>query len=215
MQLSGKNQVIKKRETYQRKLISALHRELASFQYLLFGFQDKVTIIVNVSSQSQKEVVIPKIKKMKKLWTNKDAPVLTGGIGSFYQGLEYVARSFEEANKSLVYISNHETPDIISYENIGINRLFINQQAEDIKQFIEEVFTPLQSPKAKSSDLDLTLRTFIDANRSISETAKRLHIHQNTLYHRIRKIEEILQVDLNDSNDWLKLLLVFHLSDLY
>ena len=36
------------------------------------------------------------------LWTNKDAPVLTGGIGMFYQGLEYVARSFEEANKSLI-----------------------------------------------------------------------------------------------------------------
>ena len=93
--------------------------------------------------------------------------------------------------------------------------MFINQQAEDIKQFIEEIFTPLQSPKAQSSDLDLTLRTYIAANRSIPETAKRLHIHQNTLYHRIRKIEEILQVDLNDSNDWLKLLLVYHLSDLY
>ena len=129
---------------------------------------------------------------MKKLWTNKDAPVLTGGIGRFYQGLEYVARSFEEANKSLAYISNRGTPGIISYENIGINRLFINQQAEDIKQFIEEVFAPLQSPKAKSSDLELTLRTYIAANRSISETAERLHIHQNTLYHRIRKIEEIL-----------------------
>ena len=141
MQLSGENQVIKKRETYQRKLISVLHRELASFQYLLFGFQDKVTIIVNVSSESHQEVVIPKIKRMKMLWTNKDAPVLTGGIGSFYQGLEYVARSFEEANKSLIYISNQGTPDIISYENIGINRLFINQQAEDIKQFIRNLHT--------------------------------------------------------------------------
>ena len=78
--------------------------------------------------------------------------------GVFYQGLEYVARSFEEANKSLTYISNRGTPGIISYESIGINRLFINQQAEDIKQFIQEVFAPLQSPKAQSSDLDLTLK---------------------------------------------------------
>ena len=115
-----------------------------------------------------------------------------GGVGRCYQGLEYVARSFEEANKSLSYISNHGTTGIISYESIGINRLFINQQTEDIKQFIQEVFTPLQSPKAQSSDLDLTLRTYIAANRSIPETAERLHIHQNTLYHRIRKIEEIL-----------------------
>ena len=134
------NQIVKKRETYQRKLIAALHRELASFQYLLFGFQDKVTIIVNVSSESQQEAATQKLKKVEKLWTNKEAPVLTGGIGMFYQGLEYVARSFEEANKSLSYISNRGTPGIISYESIGINRLFINQQAEDIQQFIQEVF---------------------------------------------------------------------------
>lgn len=215
MQLSGMAQIVKKRETYQRKLIAALNSELASFQYLLFGFQDKVTIIVNVSSESQQEAATQKLKKVEKLWTNKEAPVLTGGIGMFYQGLEYVARSFEEANKSLSYISNRGTPGIISYESIGINRLFINQQAEDIQQFIQEVFAPLQSPKAQSSDLDLTLRTYIAANRSIPVTAERLHIHQNTLYHRIRKIEEILEVNLNDSSDWLKLLLACHLSDLH
>ncbi|MBT2696512.1 helix-turn-helix domain-containing protein [Bacillus sp. ISL-40] len=215
MQLSGRAQVVKKQETYQRKLIAALHNELVSLQYLLFGFQDKVTIIMNATSESQQEVVIRKLKKVVNSWTNKDAPVLMGGIGTPYPGLENVARSFEEANKSLAYILNRGTPDIISYESIGINRLFINQQAEDIKPFIQDVFEPLQSPKAQSSDLELTLRTYIDANRSIPETSARLHIHQNTLYHRIRKIEEILAVNLNDSSDWLKLLLACHLSDLY
>ncbi|MBA9028802.1 helix-turn-helix domain-containing protein [Peribacillus huizhouensis] len=215
MQLSGKVQVVGKRETYQRKLIATLHNELASFQYLLFGFQDKVTIIVNVTSESQQEDAMQKLENVGNLWANKDAPVLTGGIGGGYQGLEYVARSFKEANKSLSYISNRGTTGIINYDNIGINRLFINQQTEDIRQFIQEVFTPLQSPKAQSSNLDLTLRTYIAANRSIPETAERLHIHQNTLYHRIRKIEEILEVDLNDSSDWLKLLLACHLSSLY
>ena len=215
LQLSEKAQVIKKLERYQRRLIAALHIELKSFQYLLFGFQDKVTIIMNVSSESQQEVAIKKLEKVVNSWKNKGAPVLMGGIGMFCQGLEYVARSFEEANKSLAYISNLETPGIISYESIGINRLFINQQVGDIKQFIQEVLAPLHSPKAKSSDLELTLRTYIAANKSISETAERLHIHQNTLYYRIRKIEEILAVNLNNSSDWLKLLLACHLSDFH
>ncbi|MCM3653904.1 helix-turn-helix domain-containing protein [Metabacillus litoralis] len=215
MQLSGKTQVSQKLESYQRKLIAALHSELKSFQYLLFGFQDKVTIIMNVSSESQQAVAIQKLDNVVELYKNKDAPVLMGGIGMVYQGLEYVARSFEEANKSLAYISNRETSGIISYGSIGINRLFISQQVEDIQQFIQEVFAPLHSPKANSIDLELTLRTYIATNQSISETAARLHIHQNTLYYRIRKIEEILAVNLNDSSDWLKLLLACHLSDLY
>ena len=86
MQLSGMAQIVKKRETYQRKLIAALNSELASFQYLLFGFQDKVTIIVNVSSESQQEAATQKLKKVEKLWTNKETPLLTGGIGDVLPG---------------------------------------------------------------------------------------------------------------------------------
>jgi hypothetical protein len=215
LQLSGKAQIVKKRETHQRLLIAALHKELGSIECLLFGFHDKVTIIMNASTKSQQEVLIQKLNKVVKLWINKDAPILMGGIGRLYPGLEHVARSSEEANKSLAYLLSRGTPCIISYESIGINRLFLNQQTEDIEQFIQEVFAPLQSPKAQASDLELTLRTYIAANRSISDTAERLHIHQNTLYHRIRKIEEALAVDLNDSNVWLKLLLACHLSESY
>jgi hypothetical protein len=215
MQFSGKTQVVKKLETHQRMLIAALHKELGSFDYLLFGFHDKVTIIMNATTESQQEILIQKLNKVEKLWTNKDAPILMGGIGRLYPGLEHVARSSKEANKSLAYLLSRGTPGIFSYESIGINRLFLNQQSEDIDQFIQEVFEPLQSPKAQSSDLELTLRTYIAANRSISDTAERLHIHQNTLYHRIRKIEEALAVDLNDSNVWLKLLLAYHLSESY
>ncbi|MEE3954290.1 helix-turn-helix domain-containing protein [Peribacillus frigoritolerans] len=215
LQLNGKPKVVKKRETHQRMLIAALHKELESLEYLLFGFHDKVTIIMNANTESLQEVLIQKLNKVVTLWTNKDAPTLRGGIGRLYLGIEHVARSSEEANKSLAYLLSRGNPGIISYQSIGINRLFLNQQTEDIEQFIQEVFAPLQSPKAKSSDLALTLRTYISANRSISDTAERLHIHQNTLYHRIKKIEEALAVDLNDSNVWLKLLLAYHLSETY
>ncbi|WP_410715783.1 helix-turn-helix domain-containing protein [Brevibacillus sp. SIMBA_040] len=37
----------------------------------------------------------------------------------------------------------------------------------------------------------------------------------NTLYHRLRKIEEILDMDLDDPDDWLKLYLACHLSRTY
>ncbi|MDF2036563.1 helix-turn-helix domain-containing protein [Cytobacillus oceanisediminis] len=215
MQLSGNVPAVKKRETYQRMLIAALHKELGAIECLLFGFHDKVTIIMNAATEFEQKFLIKKLNNVVKHWVNKDAPILFGGIGRLYLGLEHAARSAEEANKSLAYLLNRGTPGLISFDSIGINRLFLNQQIEDIQQFIQEVFAPLQTPKAKASELELTLRTYIAANRSISETAERLHIHQNTLYHRIRKIEESLAVDLNDSNVWLKILLACHLSESY
>jgi DNA-binding PucR family transcriptional regulator len=63
--------------------------------------------------------------------------------------------------------------------------------------------------------MELTLKTYIAANRSTSITADRLHIHPNTLYHRIRKIEDLLRVDLSEPNDWLTLLLACHLRETY
>lgn len=215
IRLSGKTQVVKNRETHQRMLIAALHKELGSLNNLLFGFHDKVTIIMNATSESQQEFLIQKLNDVAKFWSNKNGPILMGGIGRLYLGLENVTRSSEEANKSLAYLSSRRTPGFISYESIGINRLFLNQQTDEIKQFIEEAFEPLRSPKAQASDLELTLRTYIAVNRNIPETAQRLHIHQNTLYHRLRKIEEALSVDLNDSSVWLKLLLACHLSESY
>ncbi|QKE75648.1 GAF domain-containing protein [Arthrobacter citreus] len=215
IKVNGNALSIKKRETYLRMLIAALHKEFETNECLMFGFQDKVTIIMNASNSSKQELLIKKLKNMIQLWTKQHSPNLSGGIGRLYQGLEHVAKSNEEAIKSLTYLSNRGTIGIISYESIGINRLFLNQQNEDIQQFIQDVFAPLQTPKSKASELELTLRTFIATNRSISDTAKRLHIHQNTLYYRIRKIEETLIVDLNDSNVWLKLLLACHLSETY
>lgn len=215
LQLTEMSQDVKKREAHLRRLIAFLHRELGHSDIFLFGFDVKVTIILHATNESQQDSIIQKLKTAVCSWKNNHSPLLHGGIGRLYEGLENVAKSTEEANKTLTYLLNRGTPGILRYENIGINRLFLNQQTKEIKQFIHEVLTPLQSPKAQASELELTLKTYIAANRSTSITAERLHIHPNTLYHRIRKIEDLLGIDLNEPNDWLTLLLACHLSETY
>ncbi|WP_423798142.1 helix-turn-helix domain-containing protein [Neobacillus sp. SAB-20_R2A] len=215
LQVNELGQDMKKREVSLRRLISTLHKELGHTDILLFGFHDKITIILHAKNEAQRENLIQKMNAAVKYWSNHDTTLLQCGIGRLYTGLEYVMKSSEEASKSLMYLTGRGIPGFLKYENIGINRLFLNQQTKDIEQFIQEVLSPLQSPKAKSSDLEMTLKTYITANRSTSITAEQLHIHPNTLYHRIRKIEELLNVDLNAPNDWLTLLLACHLSESY
>jgi hypothetical protein len=215
LQLAEKGNDIPKRETLLRQLIASLNRELKFTDHLLFGFQDKAIIIIHITSEENRESVVKKIKTAGNLLKTGHSTILRGGIGRMYTGFEYVAKSAEEANKSLSYLVNRNIPGNLKYENIGINRLFINQHPKDIEQFIQEILSPLQTPKAKASDLELTLKTYIDTNRSIATTADQLHIHPNTLYHRLKKVEEALEVDLNDPNDWLTLLLACHLSETY
>ena len=198
-----------------RQLIASLNKAPKQSDHLLFGFQDKVTMIIHAENEEGRENIIRKIKAGGSLWKNNHSTVLRGGMGRFYTGLEYIAKSAEEANKSLSYLLNRDISGILQYEKIGINRLFLNQDRKDFEQFILEVLSPLQSAKVKAGDLELTLKTYIDTNRFVSMTADRLHIHSNSLYHRLRKIEDALQVDLNAPEDWLTVLLACYLSEKY
>jgi DNA-binding PucR family transcriptional regulator len=67
---------------------------------------------------------------------------------------------------------------------------------------------------AFGSSFKTTLRVYIEENRLVEVTAARLHIHTNTLYVRLRKIEEILGLRLNNSEDWIKVYLACHLSNM-
>ena len=135
------------------------------------------------------------------------------GIGGMYRGLEYISKSNDEATRALSFLLKRNKVGMMLYEDIGINKLFLNQETSDIENYIHEVLAPLQ--QQKSGELELTLKTYIAENRSVQATAERLHIHSNTLYLRLRKIEDILGVDLNDSEGWMKIYLAFHLSEVY
>ncbi|TQR16257.1 PucR family transcriptional regulator [Psychrobacillus soli] len=115
----------------------------------------------------------------------------------------------------LTYLASRNRLDVIRYEDIGLNRLFLNQQPEEIAQFIDEVFLPLTSDNEQKTELEETLLTYFETNRSATKTAKKLHIHINTLYQRLRKIEHLLQLDLSDNEDSLKIQLACHLRSTY
>ena len=51
--------------------------------------------------------------------------------------------------------------------------------------------------KGKTKELYSTLRGYLINNCSVSETAKAMQIHRNTLVYRLKKIEEELKMDLS------------------
>ena len=59
-----------------------------------------------------------------------------------------------------------------------------------------------------NTDFIETLRTYLECDRSAAKAAEKLHLHRSTFFYRIKKLEELLNVDLNDS----KLLFLYELS---
>ena len=59
-----------------------------------------------------------------------------------------------------------------------------------------------------------TLRTYIENDRNLLRTAELLHIHRTTLFYRLNKIKEALDVDLEDPDTRLRIWLSFILLEL-
>lgn len=50
-----------------------------------------------------------------------------------------------------------------------------------------------------NTELTHTLKTYLKQNRSTTQTAEYLHIHRSTLFYRLKKIEKLLSLSINDS----------------
>ncbi|QQK76449.1 helix-turn-helix domain-containing protein [Salicibibacter cibarius] len=136
------------------------------------------------------------------------------GLGSQADQRSLLPRSYKEAEKALAHLgAKKEWQRVMNYTDIGINRLFIDQPQEDLLAFVQDFFKPLNVIEGKEERLSETLETFMNNNRSASQTARQLYIHVNTLYQRLKKIEETLQISFQNSHDVLQVQLACYLRE--
>src|SRR5713101_4917992 len=126
----------------------------------------------------------------------------SGGMGHIARNLQGVARSLREAQQALE-IGRRLFGDgqIHSFARLGIYRLlfYLHEQSE-LADFYQETLGPLIHYDSHSnSALIETLEAYFRCNGNLSETARAMHLHRNSLLYRLGRIEEILGRSLEDS----------------
>lgn len=195
------------------RLISRIKRRIPEKGTLIFGFHNKVTILFSTNHSYGIDDVISALDSLLLKWEDREEIRLHAGLSTSHEGIQSISKCYDEASKSLSYLINRQKTGIMNYKKIGINRLFLTQPSTEIESFADDILSPLRSEKAQNNDLEKTLFTYIKLNKSIVETADKLHIHKNTLYHRIKKIEELLQLEFHNPDDFLQILLACHLHE--
>ncbi len=71
----------------------------------------------------------------------------------------------------------------------------------------------IEYDRANGTAFCITLREFLDNNMQVSETARRLFMHRNSLIKQLAKIRKILQIDLDDPNARLMLSFAFRILE--
>src|SRR5262249_37876967 len=103
---------------------------------------------------------------------------------------------------------------VAGWSQLGIYRLLAQLPAEQIAM---DALHPALKRLLLQRDADLligTLECYLDRGCDLQETATRLVLHRSSLYNRLRKIENITQVSLNDGETRLALHLGLKLARL-
>lgn len=123
------------------------------------------------------------------------------GYGNRVDLLQDIARSYQEAKMalevgSIFYVEDHT----ISYANLGIGRLIYQIPVSLCEMFLREVFGE-KIPDIFDEETTVTIHKFFENNLNISETARQLYVHRNTLVYRLERIEKVLGLDIRTFED--------------
>lgn len=123
------------------------------------------------------------------------------GIGTVANHLRDLAKSYKEAQIAIEVGKVFDTERyIINYENLGIGRLIYQLPTTLCEMFLQEVFkkNPID---ALDQETLFTIYKFFENNLNVSETARKLFVHRNTLVYRLEKIKKLTGLDLREFDD--------------
>ncbi|WP_373895520.1 PucR family transcriptional regulator [Virgibacillus sp. CBA3643] len=127
------------------------------------------------------------------------------GISNVYKDISALMTGYQEA-KRVLFLQGANISSSIFYENIGIYRILLKQQDAYLKSYINDYLSPLiRYDQETKSELLRTLEVYLNLQGSKKEAADQLFIVRQTLYHRLRKMEELLGKDFMEPNNRLAL----------
>lgn len=123
------------------------------------------------------------------------------GYGNRVTLLQDIAKSYQEAKMAIevgkIFYAGSET---VSYSKLGIGRLIYQIPMSLCEMFIREVFGE-EIPDVFSEENLLTIEKFFENNLNISETARQLFVHRNTLVYRLERLEKMIGLDIRKFED--------------
>jgi sugar diacid utilization regulator len=131
-----------------------------------------------------------------------------GGVGTPHEGPMGLRASAAEARIALLAARAAGKPDgVAAHDAVGVQRMLMEWYASDTaRASVRSQLAPLEElGPARGETAIKTLAAYLDQQGSIIRTAEVLHLHRNAVTYRVRRITELLDVDLDDPDQRLAL----------
>ena len=104
--------------------------------------------------------------------------------------------------------------DVVAYKDFALARVLEDMNASKTEELILALTGEGGKELIEDSELMLTGEAFLNSNLNVSETARELYIHRNTLNYRLDKIEKLTGLDIRKFGDALNFKVVVMLAKL-
>lgn len=131
------------------------------------------------------------------------------GIGKCYEDTIFLNKSYQEANHALRFGQLwFENNNVYHINDLGVLRLLIPIDQGILADFSQEYLSPLiESDRENGTEFIHTLKAYFQHQGIINHVSDALFVHPNTLRNRIKKIEEMVGVDLQDLEELMNIMM--------
>jgi purine catabolism regulator len=130
--------------------------------------------------------------------------VISWGIGNYREDFKGFAESYQHANVALNIGRRKKGKGFrMLYENTRVDRVLLNlAENNEMKEVIMSTINPLvQYDDQRNMDLIDTFSAYNQFHGNVSQTARSLNLHRQSLLYRLRKIESLTGLSLIDPDD--------------
>lgn len=130
------------------------------------------------------------------------------GIGRQVEEISLLYKSFSEANEMIrLTMQLNKTSEVAHFEDYAVYHLLdSNIKEQDLEEFFDKCLGSLANHDRENGTAYMkTLEFYYIHNSNVTETAKALFVHRNTLIYRFERIHEILGLDSKNAEDALRI----------
>ncbi|MBQ8971471.1 MAG: helix-turn-helix domain-containing protein [Clostridia bacterium] len=130
--------------------------------------------------------------------TGKDVFI---GISEPHEELIDIPEAYEESRGAInVGRMYHSNRTIFVYRNLLLER-FLKEVSPEMSSTYNSMIFNRKTARLFNEEMVHTIETFFDNSLNLSETARKLYIHRNTLVYRLEKVQRAIGLDLRNFDD--------------
>ena len=194
-------------------LLKAFPRNQGDILVLVDGMT--VSLVKAVSKEMEEDDMIQLAAAMDETIQNETSIKSYIGIGGVKENLFQLQESYGEATKAIEVGKIYNTSNrIYMYSSLLLERFLYEVPLNLCERFSKILFAK-EYKKVLSDEMIATIEKFFENSLNLSETARQLFIHRNTLVYRLDKIQRIMGLDLRNFHDAVTFKIMMMLMDRY